>query len=490
MTDTLRDQASKEIQDVQRWLGQLQEQIATQTPQAIAKLARADDIVQGRLPAPPEPPDPPSPPDVDPPAPPDPQPDPPTDEWSFPSPVVNRPENLDFIVAGSELRSSADQTLGTHQNPIKAAIHSSPPGATIRIGIKGETRGLIYGTGSKHGPDTSFQTHPNGEYATPTVHMVGLTGDAKVHGVSLGSQYGRLNALRLFDMTLGDESEEAAMCLGTKAGAWLSELVIDNVMFAPSGTGYGGHGAKWGMHPDDEVGLFIWRNCRRAQRAGVPVTFQEHVGYIKNMGAVWIENNDLSGGNRTGFQYRSDETESQGKRPWGPVVVRDNYADGYGMEHNVHSGGSCITLWCNPDYPTLIEGNRITNARYGCLAVTDYNSSYHDAEGYAHQHVMIRDNVFTQHPGRGNANGGGDTRSPAKAGSAHSLEFERNQLVATNKAYSELTIDGSWLWDHGAPKTKSVRFSTLPKYRVATYDEKANKVRLFTEDELTSMVGA
>jgi hypothetical protein len=90
---------------------------------------------------------------------------------------------------------------------------------------------------------------------------------------------------------------------------------------------------------------------------GTPVRFSEHIAYLKGGGPLQILDNELMGGNRTGFQIRPHGEGfisyhfNASPRPTGHVIIEGNHSDGYGWDHENPSGGACLTV--GPRWSTL-----------------------------------------------------------------------------------------------------------------------------------------
>ena len=149
----------------------------------------------------------------------------------------------------------------------------------------------------------------------------------------------------------------------------------------------------------DKWDTLVWRRHRwRGERPDEPgINLREHSGYLKSSrGQTWILENDLRGGNRTGFQIRPQRDSNE--RPVGPVVVAYNRAQGYGWNNGhtpeTYDGGSALTIWTNPDDMTFVFRNEITDAKYGCLMVGAQppEKNWLNERGFAIGEVFIAEN--------------------------------------------------------------------------------------------------
>jgi len=195
--------------------------------------------------------------------------------------------------------------------------------------------------------------------------------------------------------------------------------------------------------------------------------------------------NDLRGGNRTGFQIRPQADENQ--RPRGPQVISGNTAVGYGWNMGdtpaTFDGGSCITVWANPEDRTWIFGNTITDAKYGCLMVGGQgpDRNWLNADGFPIHQVLIWGNTFENaqegHPA------GLPKRSAASITAVEELHWGENAMLEG----ARLTLNDQWgIQTHGIHNgLVQLHMPALPSYPVWTYD---GSNRPMTPEELTALL--
>jgi len=238
-----------------------------------------------------------------------------------------------------------------------------------------------------------------------------------------------------------------------------------------------------GMHLDEWETL-VWR--RHQWRGATPdapgALFREHVGYLKSSrGVTWILENNLLGGNRTGFQIRPGADDEGNPVPVGPVVIAHNYADGYGWTHGsdgaTREGGSCITVWSSPNAPVFLFRNRITDARYGCLMVgaQGVERNWLNEAGFPIQAVYIAGNVFE--------NARGDRETVSISGVEHVRIWADNQVAPG----SRWLLDNRWAVQTHGIRNGSVELFGGAMPRVSFYTFDGTDERPLTPAELAPM---
>ena len=216
-------------------------------------------------------------------------------------------------------------------------------------------------------------------------------------------------------------------------------LVFNNLELYPDNDNlrhYGGAGMKWGFDLGDGSDYLHINNCRR----GEGQRFEEHWAYLKSNGALFITNNDIGGGNRTGFQIRSPGGYEP---PHGPIVIVNNKALDYGWDWSFMNGGSCITVWCSLGYPVFILDNEIRNAKYGCVTITQEPRDQHPPlllNGRSHSDVIFSGNIFTNQIG---------DRACVSISATNIVRFFQSNRVA-GPEQADLVIDSKTAWKWGA----------------------------------------
>lgn len=245
------------------------------------------------------------------------------------------------------------------------------PGRPVTIGVLDDAgEGVMGGGWSLHSPRSVFSKSAAGGFDDIRIEIVGLTPSCEV-SVSWDSRWGKPAYIGLFNIGIRGRKDSFII----RANGGIGRLIMDGCWWLPAKefTATKERHAS-GMHID-KWGELIWRNHKwRGVQPGTPgINLREHSAYLKSaQGGTWIVNNDLRGGNRTGFQIRPEPAHNEA--PSGAVVIAGNYADGYGWNNgsdpSSFDGGSCITVWSNPNAATYVVNNRIIDAKYGCLAIT------------------------------------------------------------------------------------------------------------------------
>lgn len=222
-------------------------------------------------------------------------------------------------------------------------------------------------------------------------------------------------------------------------------LVFNNLELYPDNDNlrhYGGAGMKWGFDLGDGSDYLHINNCRR----GEGQRFEEHWAYLKSNGTLFITNNDIGGGNRTGFQIRSPGGYEP---PHGPIVIANNKAMDYGWDWDFHNGGSCITVWCSLGYPVYILDNEIRNAKYGCVSITQEPQDQRPhllPDGRTHSDIIFAGNTFT--------NPLGDRAAVSISASSIVRFFQSNRVQGNHQ--TDMKIDSKTAWKWGALPCKRV----------------------------------
>jgi len=227
----------------------------------------------------------------------------------------------------------------------------------------------------------------------------------------------------------------------------------------------------------DKWDTLVWRRHRwRGERPNTPgVNLREHSGYLKSSrGQTWILENDLRGGNRTGFQIRPEVDHNE--RPVGPVVIAYNRADGYGWNNGrtpeTFDGGSALTVWTNPEGPTFIFRNEVTDAKYGCLMVGGQPEglNWFNENGFPIRDVYVADNHFE------NRNG--------DRGAVSLTAIEDLHLYA-NDIDGKLTLNSQWgMIRLGIPNGRTALYDdALVERQIYTYDPETQRTRLMSAAE-------
>ena len=162
-----------------------------------------------------------------------------------------------------------------------------------------------------------------------------------------------------------------------------------------------------GVHQTRTNRLIIRNHLWRGENPADPgIKFREHsVAYIKSVRDITLlENNNLYGGNRTGWQVRPQP--SHNPMPTCRTMARGNF--GFNLGDNwdpgngaTSDGGAAMTFWVTTQ-PLYIYDNEIDNFRYKALAVTgqapDKNFDTGLIHGAQHADVYVGGNRFVPGP--------------------------------------------------------------------------------------------
>ena len=276
------------------------------------------------------------------------------------------------------------------------------------------------------------------------IQVVGINTDipAEIRGIHFYDERWRVKSAEFHNLRVSTSDGARSPILDI---AKSERLIFNNLELYPDPDNldqYGGAGMKWGFDLGDGSDYLHINNCRR----GEGHRFEEHWAYLKSTGTLFITNNDIGGGNRTGFQVRSPEGYEP---PHGPMVISNNYAYDYGWDWTFNNGGSCITIWESLDYPVYILNNVITNAKYGCVTISHQPQDQNPPllrSGRAHSKVIMKGNVFT------NTNG---DRPCVSISSTEDVRILNNGIIGSPQA--DIVINSKTAWKWGAPRCMQVR---------------------------------
>ena len=335
----------------------------------------------------------------------------------------------------------------------------------------------VFGGGYSRSSNRSVFIETEDGFENLQAEFLGLTDTAEVQ-VSWDTKWGRVDYLGLFNIGLRGPNDSFVI----RANSGIGRLIIDgcwwlaHTEFAQRG---GRHAS--GMHIDN-WDLLVWRRHKwRGETPESPgINLREHSGYLKSSnGETWIVQNDLRGGNRTGFQIRPQASNND--RPVGPVVIAYNRAEGYGWNNGstpeTFDGGSAISVWSNPDAPTFIFRNTITDAKYGCLMVgaQDHERNWYNDQGYPIADVHVAENVFD------------NPRADRGAVSVSGVEALHLYL---NDVDGRITLDNAWASSRHGIKNGDVRLydEALVDIEIHTFDESLGRNRTMTRTEKESFL--
>ena len=234
-----------------------------------------------------------------------------------------------------------------------------------------------------------------------------------------------------------------------------------------------------GLHIDN-WGTLVLRNWKfRGETPGSPgLKLREHQFYLKSGRiSTLIENNDLYGGNRTGFQRRPDFGDQV--LPTDRMMVRGNYCDSYGSNHQHSNGGAAITVWLsNP--ATYIYDNVVTNFRYQALVISGQNTSTNFPflpSGNQNNQVYVAGNTFIPGPLT--------ERSTASLSSCDELHlWGDNEMVGT------VNLDSVWNWNNNqtSNQIEYIYATEAPAWHLVRYILGEGEYVLTTEDKEALLV--
>jgi len=369
----------------------------------------------------------------------------------FPHYVIPTVEECEWLVGeDGVIRSTLglpDATPGNKGNAVANAYRASIAAGQelpITFGVYGNAKeAIICGIYNPNGDQSVTQEDGAGGYAD--IEFVGLDQKCEVI-LGWSREWGFAKYIGAYNIGLRGDSDSFII----RANQGVGKLIIDGCWWLESRSHTGMQMHTSGMHIDKWETL-VWRRHKwRGQEPGSPgINLQEHSAYLKSSrGVTWILENDLRGGNRTGFQIRPDLGNDV---PIGDVVIAFNVADGYGFnfgtDPSTAAGGGCITVWSNPNARTFIYGNRITNARYGCLVVSGQppEKNHLNGNGFPIQNVYIADNVFENRQGN---------RSPFSVTSVEHAYIWENLIQGP--AQGDAIFDSPWAHSVGAPVNGAV----------------------------------
>ena len=277
---------------------------------------------------------------------------------------------------------------------------------------------------------------------------------------------------------VSDISFNGESCAGN---VWLRSLrPLQNVAEALAGENY--EGLKWGYKPSDGSDLLVISGSRHGvdSMLGEPTRIWEHPIYETGSKRIFIEDNDLRGGNRTPAQCNTPRA-AVSPAPWpqvspDTVVIRGNRCS-TGLLWG-HSDGGAMIVWESSGL-VLIEENDVVS-EYGGIAIGHQPTSaaqYHSKgypyphnfqvspEGHTHKEVIVRNNKVHILPG--------SSRAGISVSSALKATIEGNEILHEGSG-PDYVIDGGFAAKSGAPRCTDVLIDA-PADQVETYDPISGK---------------
>lgn len=284
-------------------------------------------------------------------------------------------------VAGAHLVSPA----------YRASVASGHDGP-VTFGVFDDAGFIEIATGGRWSDRSIIVENPNGGFSPVSIEFVGLDDSCEV-GMNWGSKWGSTDYVGLYN--IGLRGTDNSFVIHGKDS--IGKLVMDGCWWLAheSYAQTGGRHAS-GIHLDN-CGSLVWRRhkWRGVQPDDPGINLREHSGYFKSLlGPAWIVENNLNGGGRTGFQIRPARDDGD-PRPAGPLVISHNTAISYGW-NTPGDGGSCITVWANPDYPTFFIRNTVVDAKYGAMTLTGQGNSrnHNNGNGFPISEAWFFENVL------------------------------------------------------------------------------------------------
>ena len=295
------------------------------------------------------------------------------------------------------------------------------------------------------------------DYGDLVLQLIGMDAGAEIRGIHIYADIGKVKSAEFHNLRISTSHGARSPILDIGRP---DRLVFNGLTLLPDPdnlTDFGGAGMKWGFDLGDGSDYLHINNCKR----GHGQRFEEHWAYLKSTGKLYITNNDIGGGNRTGFQVR---TPGEKDPPHGHMVVANNYAKDFGWDWGFSNGGSCITIWESLEWPGYIVNNTVINSKYGCLAIA--HTAPQDVEphllpsGRAHSRVLLMGNRFT------NPNG---DRSCVSINSTEIVSIVSGKFDGGIRP--DILIDSKTAWKWGAPSCmRSFLSSTLWSLDIQHWD--------------------
>jgi len=368
----------------------------------------------------------------------------------FPVPKTEDQAQLEVSCVLSEGKAVATNSFRGQQildpKPLAAAIRNwYEPGKPFVVALKGKITEPVFIAGGYSTQQAGAFILPNGEYADLDVRIFGVDADSELgYGIYLGDTHRDFGKLARFEVW---NSRIRVGLDGTRAIRNFDvsgPVVLDGCAWLPhEATGNLRSGMELG-HPCEFVMI---RNHKRVTEHGVLVQCDEHsLAYLKGMGAIYVLNNDASGGGRSAMQVRPHLFPWQTSAQRGPILIEGNTAVDPDLEHG--DGGSMFTVWNSMNAPVMIRGNRL-DCTYGGIAIAWQPAeagNYVDKDGLAHQHVSFEDNVILAR-----------TRSAVKVNAAQEVHFLGGNDLEGKDGH-DLLIGSRTSTKWGSPPCKEVWF--------------------------------
>ena len=366
-----------------------------------------------------------------------------------------------------------DATPGNKGNAVAYAYRASVAAGQelpITFGVYGNAKeAIVCGVYNSEGDQSVTQGDGAGGWQDIEIEFVGLDQKCEVI-LSWTRNWGFAKYIGAYNIGLRGDVDSFVI----RANDGVGKLIIDGCWWLASRDHTGAQMHTSGMHIDKWETL-VWRRHQwRGHEPGSPgIDLQEHSAYLKSSrGVTWILENNLMGGNRTGFQIRPDLNNDV---PVGDVVIAFNKADGHGFNFGdspeTAAGGGCITVWSNPNAKTFIYGNHITDSRYAALVVSGQppEKNHLNERGFPLQGVYIANNILRNE--RGN-------RSTFSLTSAEQAYLWENVILGPEQG--DAVFDTPWGHDVGAPVNGTVTIygDWYTSLRAGTFDPSSTQSQI------------
>ena len=369
---------------------------------------------------------------------------------SIPIPDVTSPERLPISCEVSEGKAVAKNghrgEVILDANPIASAIRSwYEPGRPFVIALRGKISEAVFiGGGYSHQSAGAFKL-PNGEYAALDVRIFGEDESAELgRGLYLGDtqrDFGTVERMELWDLRIrvGLDGTRAIRNFDV-----MGPLVLDGCAWLPHAeTGNLRSGMELG-HPCKYVMI---RNHRRVEEHGSLVRCDEHsLAYLKGQGAIYLLDNDASGGGRTACQVRPHLHPWKTSPQRGPILIEGNVAREPDPDHG--DGGAMFTIWNSMNAPVLIKDNAL-ECPFGGVSIgwqPEEAGNFVDRNGLAHLDVVFQGNRIHAL-----------SRSAVQVNAAEQIHFIGGNTLTGNHDHN-LLIGSETAIKWGSPPCKEVWF--------------------------------
>ena len=386
-------------------------------------------------------------------------------------------EDIDWIVQNGQIRSTRGLSTFSSYN-YGDAYRESRAAADDHVvfGIFDARAGAarVGGTWGQQGPEAL--AFPGDEVASAT--FVGLAPTSSLT-LQFGSHLGgamRTGDVMAFDLGLVGVQDSFAI----RANGGSGHVQLDGCWFLHHDPNfdYAENAYASGMHIDEWDTLVLRRHQWRGETPGSPgLRLREHVFYLKGgRTSTLIEDCDLFGGNRTGFQKRPDARNQV--LPTDRMMVRGNRIHDHATNHQFADGGGCFTIWVS-SAGLYVYDNVATNFRYQALVISGQATSFNWpflSSGNQHNLVHVAGNTFTPGPAT--------ERSTASFSSIDRLHLWDNTFEGSVK------LDAQWNYNQNATLNgpTTIHLEEAPEWDLWKYDPALGNERRMTEAEVLELL--